>query len=60
MYGAFTPRKKVLVIDVGKAYPMPENLGNFKTNHALGAKYVFLAHKGITDLAIHIRRGKRL
>lgn len=38
--------KKVAMIGVENAYPMGEDLSNFGKYHALGARYVSLAHNG--------------
>lgn len=38
--------KKVAMIGVENAYPMGEDLSNFEKYHALGARYVSLAHNG--------------
>ncbi|PKA96431.1 membrane dipeptidase [Flavobacteriaceae bacterium MAR_2009_75] len=38
--------KKVAMIGVENAYPMRDNLSNFKKYHELGARYVSLAHNG--------------
>lgn len=38
--------KKVAMIGVENAYPMGEDLSNFKKYHDLGARYISLAHNG--------------
>ena len=38
--------RKVAMIGVENAYPMGEDLSNFEKYHALGARYVSLAHNG--------------
>lgn len=38
--------KKVAMIGVENAYPIGEDLGNFKKYHDLGARYISLAHNG--------------
>lgn len=38
--------KKVALIGVENAYPMGEDLSNFKKYHELGARYISLAHNG--------------
>lgn len=38
--------RKVVMIGVENAYPMGENISNFKKYHSLGARYVSLAHNG--------------
>lgn len=42
----YTEGKKVAIIGVENAYPMGEDLSNFKKYHALGARYISLAHNG--------------
>jgi membrane dipeptidase len=38
--------RKVAMIGVENAYPMGEDLSNFEKYHALGARYISLAHNG--------------
>ncbi len=43
--------KLVAMIGVENAYPMGEDLGNFKRYHDLGARYVSLSHNGHSQFA---------
>jgi membrane dipeptidase len=42
----YSSGRKVAMIGVENAYPMGEDLSNFEKYHAMGARYVSLAHNG--------------
>jgi len=42
----YSSGRKIAMIGVENAYPMGEDLSNFEKYHALGARYVSLAHNG--------------